>query len=245
LHTLDACGFEWDGEVIWQSRRSARYREVLEQLKTAGAAYPCGCSRADLAGTPHSVVGVDGAAVYPGTCRAGLPSGKTARAWRLRVAGSIVFNDAVQGVQTQDLPRQVGDLVLLRADGWFAYQLAVVVDDAEQGVDHVVRGADLIHSSARQIYLQRLLGYPTPAYAHLPVAVDASGHKLSKQTLAAPVNAQDPVPALLAAARFLGQHPPEALCRLASADFFNWAHAHWQLCQVPQVTTLPIEESTL
>jgi glutamyl-Q tRNA(Asp) synthetase len=137
----------------------------------------------------------------------------------------------------QDLEREVGDCVLLRADGLFAYQLAVVVDDADQGIDHVVRGADLIHSTARQIYLQHLLGYATPAYAHLPVAVDATGAKLSKQTRAAPVDARDPVPALFAAATFLGQNPPQELRRAGSADFWDWARANWNLNNVPQTTS--------
>ena len=236
LRTLEACGFAWDGEVMVQSRRTDRYREVLECLKAQGAVYPCGCTRAALAAAPP---GIDGAAVYPGTCRAGLLPGKTARAWRLRLDGAVGFADRVQGVLRQDLPREVGDCVLLRADGYFAYQLAVVVDDADQGIDHIVRGADLIHSTARQIYLQRLLGLPTPEYAHLPVAVDATGAKLSKQTLAAPLDARQPVPALFAAARFLGQNPPQELRRATSADFWQWAFAHWRLDRVPRTAALP------
>jgi len=240
LRTLEAFGFAWDGPVMVQGARTARYAETLERLKTLGAVYPCGCTRAELAAAP---AGVDGAPVYPGTCRAGLPPGKTARAWRLRVDGVVEFTDAVQGPQAQDLARAVGDCVLRRADGLFAYQLAVVVDDAEQGIDHVVRGADLIHSTARQIFLQRQLGYPTPAYAHLPVAVDATGAKLSKQTCAAPVDARDPAPALFAAARFLGQNPPEALRRATGADFWAWATAHWKLDTVPRVMSQAIEEN--
>jgi len=236
LATLQACGFEWDGAVMLQSARTARYREVFEQLKAAGAVYPCACSRAELANAPP---GIDGAPVYPGTCRGGLPPGKAARAWRVRLAGDSEFDDAVQGPQRQNLPHDVGDCVLLRADGLFAYQLAVVVDDADQGVDHVVRGADLLHSTPRQIYLQRLLGLPTPAYAHLPVAVDATGHKLSKQTRAAPVDAANPALALFAALRFLGQQPPAELRRATSADFWGWAHAHWKLENVPRALTLP------
>ncbi len=158
------------------------------------------------------------------------------------MAGAIEFVDLVQGPQRQDLPREVGDCVLLRADGLFAYQLAVVADDADQGVDHVVRGADLIHSTARQIFLQRLLGLPTPAYAHLPVAVDATGAKLSKQTRAAPVDAQDPVPALVAAAAFLGQNPPQELRRLARTEFWIWALENWRLDRVPRVPAIAIEE---
>jgi glutamyl-Q tRNA(Asp) synthetase len=234
LRLLETAGFEWDGPVMVQSARTARYVEVLERLKAQGAVYPCGCTRAELADAPF---GIDGAPVYPGTCRHGLPPGKSARAWRLRMEGSIDFDDLVQGPQHQDLPREVGDCVLLRADGFFAYQLAVVADDADQGIDHVVRGADLIHSTARQIYLQRVLGLSTLQYAHLPVAVDAAGQKLSKQTLAAPVAARDPWPALRAAALFLGL--PINMCRLAGADFWHWAHENWHLASVPSVMCLP------
>ncbi len=242
LATLEACGFEWAGAVMMQSRRRARYREVFETLRASGAVYPCGCTRSELAQTADAPAGIDGAPLYPGTCRNGLPAGKQARAWRLRVAGEIAFADLVQGPQRQHLPEEIGDCVLLRADGLFAYQLAVVVDDADQGVDHVVRGADLIHSTPRQIYLQRLLGLPAPAYAHLPVAIDAAGHKLSKQTRAAPVEAADPVPALFAALDFLGQQPPAELRRATRADFWQWAHAHWQLGRVPRCTALPFDQ---
>jgi glutamyl-Q tRNA(Asp) synthetase len=234
MRLLEAAGFAWDGTVMVQSTRTARYAEIFERLKAQGVVYPCGCTRAELDG---AAVGIDGAPVYPGTCRNGLPAGKTARAWRLQVAGSIEFDDLVQGPQHQDLPREVGDCVLLRADGYFAYQLAVVVDDADQGVDHVVRGADLIHSTARQIFLQRLLGWPTPQYAHLPVALDAAGQKLSKQTLAAPIDARDPWPALRAAAVFLGMPAPQ--CCLAGTDFWDWARAHWSLDRVPRTMALP------
>lgn len=237
LRTLERLGFEWEGEVMHQSRRRARYAEVLATLQASGAAYACGCTRAELATAP---LAIDGAPLYPGTCRHGLPAGKQARAWRLQVQGEVAFNDAVQGCQWQDLPRQTGDSVLLRADGLFAYQLAVVVDDADQGVDHIVRGADLLQSTARQIYLQRRLGMPTPHYAHLPVAVDATGAKLSKQTRAAPVEALAPAAALFAAARFLGQNPPPVLCRLASADFWAWARANWSLARVPRAAAIDV-----
>ncbi len=237
LRTLEACGFEWDGEVMVQSRRTARYREPLDALIAAGRAYPCACTRRELA---DSALAHDGAHVYPGTCRHGLPPGRSARAWRLRVdAGEICFDDAVQGRLCQELERDVGDFVLLRADGWFAYQLAVVVDDADQGVTHVVRGADLIDSTPRQIFLQRCLGLPTPAYAHLPVVVNERGEKLSKQTLAAPVDPDDPVPSLAAALAFLGQSPPAGLWRVTTAEFWAWARAHWNLAAVPRVRALP------
>lgn len=243
LRTLDAFGFRWDGEVVYQAQRGERYRAVLERLKASGAVYACGCTRRELAG---GSAGLDGAPLYPGTCRAGLPPGKIARAWRVRVSGIVEFDDLIQGRQRQDLPREAGDAVLLRADGLFAYQLAVVVDDAEQGIDHVVRGADLIHSTARQIHLQNLLGLPTPVYAHLPVAVDATGRKLSKQTNAPPLDAKQPLPALVAAASFLGQNPPDEWRHAASqatiADFWTWAQENWQLARVPRHPAKQMEE---
>lgn len=232
LRTLEACGFEWDGAVTTQSERKTRYREVLEGLKQAGRVYPCACTRKELA---DSALAPDGAAIYPGTCRHGLPTGRSPRAWRLRVeGGEICFDDAVQGRLCQELERDVGDFVLLRADGYFAYQLAVVVDDADGGITHVVRGADLLDSTPRQIFLQRCLDLAMPAYAHLPVAVNEHGEKLSKQTLAPPVDARNPVPALADALAFLGQPPPGDLRRATTAEFWAWAREHWSLAAVPR-----------
>lgn len=238
LRTLEACGFEWDGPVLVQSRRKARYREVLDELKAMDRIYACACTRRELA---ESTLAPDGAHVYPGTCRHGLPDGRAARAWRLRVdAGLVCFEDAVQGRLCQDLEREVGDFILLRADGCFAYQLAVVVDDADQGVTQVVRGADLLDSTPRQIFLQRCLGAPMPAYAHLPVAVNADGEKLSKQTLAPPIDRRDPVPAMNDALVFLGQLPPPELRRATTADFWRWARANWDLSRVPRARGLRV-----
>jgi len=203
LRTLDRLGLYWDGEVIFQSRRTARYEEALARL---GDAYLCGCSRREIADSAVSLA-ADGAQVYPGTCRAGMPAGKTARALRVRVHGTVAFDDRVQGRVGQDLEREVGDFVLRRADGQFAYQLAVVVDDADQGVTDVVRGADLLESTPRQIYLQRLLGLPVPRYLHVPVALDAQGAKLSKQTDARGIGRDH----LRRALGFLGQPPSETL----------------------------------
>jgi glutamyl-Q tRNA(Asp) synthetase len=235
LETLERLGFEWDGEVMVQSRRKARYAELLEGLKSRGLIYPCGCTRRELA---DSTLAPDGAAIYPGTCRDGLPPGKTARAWRLRVdATTVAFDDEIQGRVSQHLGREVGDFVLLRADGYFAYQLAVVADDADQGVTHIVRGADLLDSTPRQIYLQQCLGFATPAYAHLPVAVNAQGEKLSKQTLAAAIDETPAHRALLAALDFLGQAPPQGLGDLASV--WAWALENWRLAGVPRVRTAP------
>lgn len=237
LRALAAHGFAWDGEVLVQSRRKARYRECLDTLVAAGYVFPCACTRAELAGAP---AGVDGAHVYPGTCRHGLAPGRAARAWRLRVpGGDLVVDDAVQGRVAQDLARDVGDFVLLRADGYFAYQLAAVVDDADQGVTHVVRGADLLDSTARQVFLQRCLGVATPGYAHLPVAVNGAGEKLSKQTLARALDEDSPGPSLVAALDFLGQAPLEELRRAPVAEIWSWALAHWRLERVPRRRTLP------
>jgi len=203
LRALERLGFEWDGPVLWQSARLERYRAVLEDLSRRGFAYPCGCSRKEL---EDSALAIDGSRVYPGTCRHGLAAGRSARAVRLRThPAPIHFEDRIQGEIAQRVEREVGDFVLRRADGVIAYQLAVVVDDLDQGVTDVVRGADLLDSTARQIHLQRILGARAPRYAHVPVAVDAAGHKLSKQTGAAPIDLADPQRELARARRFLGQ----------------------------------------
>jgi glutamyl-Q tRNA(Asp) synthetase len=180
LHTLARLGLEWDGAVAYQSERAALYRRALE--RTSDKTYWCACTRREIADSSLGLA-ADGAQIYPGTCRDGIAPGKTPRALRLRVSQeAIAFTDRVQGSQQQILERDVGDFVLYRADGQFAYQLAVVVDDAEQGVTDVVRGADLLDSTPRQICLQRLLGYPPPRYLHIPAAVNTAGEKLSKQT---------------------------------------------------------------
>lgn len=197
--TLEAFGFEWVGEVVHQSRRLEAYRAALDTLSRLDLLYPCTCSRKQLAETARR--GVDGA-VYPGTCRA--RQGRDG-ALRFRVPGGrLVFNDALLGRVACDVAAECGDFVLRRADGVYSYQLAVVVDDAEQGVTNVVRGADLLTSTPRQIVLQQALGLPTPAYMHLPVVLGERGEKLSKQTLASPVDPAFPLPALTAAAEFLG-----------------------------------------
>jgi len=204
LRALESLGLEWDGPVAYQSRRRMLYRDALERL--AGKTYACGCSRKEVA---DSALATNSAGVYPGTCRNGLPAGKTPRALRMRTTSEpICFVDRVQGKIEQSVERDVGDFIVCRADGQFAYQLAVVVDDAEQGITDVVRGADLLDSTARQIYLQRLLGYPTPRYLHVPVAVNAVGEKLSKQTGAPAIGLTSARDQLRRALAFLGQ--PEA-----------------------------------
>jgi glutamyl-Q tRNA(Asp) synthetase len=211
LGTLARCGLEWDGEVVYQSRRAALYEEALKKL--AGSTYWCGCSRREIADSSLRLAS-DGAQVYPGTCRAGPAAGKLPRALRvLTDAAAISFVDRVQGRLEQVLERDVGDFVLLRADGQFAYQLAVVVDDALQEVTDVVRGADLIDSTPRQIHLQRLLDLPTPRYLHIPVALDASGEKLSKSAGAGEIDSwpRTPQHTLERALAFLGQPPAATL----------------------------------
>ncbi len=232
LSTLDAFGFEWTGEVLWQSTRHEAYAQALEQLKNAGLAYGCACSRKEIADSSANPA-LDGGLVYPGTCRSGLAAGRSARAWRLRVgAGETVFEDRLQGTLSQHLERECGDFVLLRADGCFAYQLAVTVDDFFQGISHVVRGADLLASTPRQIYLQRCLGVPVPSYAHLPLACNAGGEKLSKQNLAPPLEAADAAASLVAALRFLGQPAPLDLSRAPIAEVWVWAFENWNFAAI-------------
>lgn len=230
LRQLEAYGFEWDGPVRCQSTRSEAYEAALEILRKDGWLYPCACTRREIADS--ALRGIDGP-IYPGTCRAGL-HGRTPRAWRVRTdMQPISYADAVQGLQTQTLARDIGDFVLKRADGLYAYQLAVVVDDADQGITHIMRGADLLDSTPRQLHLQRLLGLPTPSYAHLPVATNAAGEKLSKQTLAQPLVPDQAPLQLWRALDFLGQSPPAEL-QADLAGLWSWARVHWRLEAVPR-----------
>jgi glutamyl-Q tRNA(Asp) synthetase len=215
LKTLEEFGFEWDGDVMYQSTRTDAYTEGLEDLRKRGLAYPCGCSRKDTGER------------YPGTCREGLGPGRTARAWRVRVNTDVIeFEDRAQGPQRQNVEEYCGDIVVLRADGLFAYQLAVVVDDRDQGITDIVRGADLLDSTARQIHLQRLLNAPTPRYLHTPIAVNAKGQKLSKQTRAPAIDPSQAVPLILESLRFLKQNPPPDIGD--KADAWRWAIENWQ-----------------
>lgn len=235
LRTLAACGLEWDGQVVHQSARSDAYHSALHRLREKGRVYPCACSRREIADS--ALAGTEGL-VYPGTCRGGIASDQCARALRLDTRGATVaFDDALQGRIECGLDRESGDFVLYRADGVYAYQLAVVVDDAEQGITDVVRGADLLASTPRQICIQKLLGLPRPRYAHLPVVVNTQGEKLSKQTQALPVDADRPLPALIAALSFLGQSPPRDFATVR--DLWAWATRNWKLSRVPRVATAP------
>ena len=206
IHTLSALGMQSDEPIIWQSQRKSRYEAAFLELENK--VYPCACSRKEITDSRVSLSS-DGAAIYPGTCRSGLPEGRSARAWRLRVPDVgdaldiIEFNDRWQGLVSESLSAAVGDFVLRRADGFWAYQLAVVIDDADQGITHVVRGADLLESTSRQIYLQRLLNKKTPHYLHVPVITNDRGEKLSKQTGAQALDISQPVSTLLVAAKAL------------------------------------------
>jgi glutamyl-Q tRNA(Asp) synthetase len=228
LRQLEAFGLGWDGPVVYQSARLDLYRVALRKLKTHS--YPCACTRKEL---EDSALAIDGSRIYPGTCRGGLAPGKTPRAVRVRTDDEpIRFTDRVQGEIAQSVESAVGDFVLLRADGVFAYQLAAVVDDAAQGVTDVVRGADLLDSTARQIHLQRLLGVATPRYLHAPVAANSAGEKLSKQTHA-PDARPDDIPGALA---FLGMNPPADLLR---GELLEWAVSHWDPASIPRARAVP------
>jgi glutamyl-Q tRNA(Asp) synthetase len=242
LRTLEAFGMYWDEAVLYQSQRTAAYEEALQKLQAIDAVYPCACTRKEIADS--ALHGIEGQ-IYPGTCRNGISAGREGRAWRvytdypsrhsrlrgndgiLSDGGIIQFDDALQGRITQHLENQIGDFVVKRADGLFAYQLAVVVDDAFQGIAHVVRGADLLSSTPRQIYLQRLLGLTTPTYMHLPVAVNARGEKLSKQTLAASVDVHNVSSTLWRVLELLRQKPPAVLASCKPEEILDWAIACW------------------
>lgn len=234
LRTLEAFGFAWDGPVLYQSRRLAAYEAALDVLRGQGLLYPCACSRSEIAAAAVRTA-VDGGAVYPGTCRNGLRPGAEARAWRLRVDDAVmVFEDRLQGRIAQHLADEVGDFVLRRADGIHAYQLAVVVDDASQGITDIVRGADLLASTPRQLWLQQCLGYPRPGYAHLPVATNPAGEKWSKQTLAPALVAGKAAAELVRALRFLGQPAPAELAAAPVVEVWDWALANWSFATIPR-----------
>ncbi|PLX81500.1 MAG: tRNA glutamyl-Q(34) synthetase GluQRS [Desulfuromonas sp.] len=238
LRTLQACGFTWDGEIVWQSRRLEAYQAALERLQEKQLVFPCGCSRQEIvASAPHAG---DEGPVYSGTCRSGLPTGKQSRSVRLRVGGSTVcFRDGLFGPVEQDLVTAVGDFVLKRADGIFAYQLAVVVDDLESGVTQVVRGADLLSSTARQIYLYGCFDHAPPHYLHLPLALAPDGQKISKRHGAPSASAQDLQHWVRAAFDFLGQQLPGDLDSAPAEELLGWGSAHFDPGQVPLQAKTP------
>ena len=234
LRTLEAFGFEWDGEIVYQSQRDEYYADALNTLQKQALVYPCTCTRKEIADSSNAM-GIDGL-IYPKTCffKPSLQTNIHAASRALVLESNIAFLDAIQGEITQSLARDVGDFILKRKDGLFAYQLAVVVDDAAQGITHIVRGADLLDSTPRQIYLQQCLNFSTPSYAHIPIAVNSAGEKLSKQTLAQPISMILPEHQLFNALSFLGQNPPTEIKNATLAEVWRWAIAHWQLENAPK-----------
>ena len=233
LLLLEQLGFEWDGKVVYQSQRYERYQEILRSLREQGMTFDCNCSRREiLASAPHS--GEEGP-VYPGTCRNGISGGRQERAVRLRVTDEVIcFNDGIRGRHCQNLEKEIGDFVLHRSDGLFAYQLAVVVDDIDSGVTQVVRGADLLSSTPRQIYLYHCLGGTVPDYFHLPLAYDESGRKISKRYgdfgLVTPDNGGEMV---WRALDFLGQRPPQDLISALPFELLRWGRDNFSPEEIP------------
>ncbi|MFW0756222.1 tRNA glutamyl-Q(34) synthetase GluQRS [Pseudomonas sp. H11T01] len=230
LAALEHYGFEWDGEMVRQSERHDAYAEVLNRLFNHGLAYACTCSRKQLA--PYH-------GVYPGLCRNAGHAIEGA-AIRLRVPElEYHFEDRVQGEFRQHLGRDVGDFVIRRRDGLYAYQLAVVLDDAWQGVTDIVRGADLLDSTPRQLYLQELLGLPQPRYLHVPLITQPDGHKLGKSYRSPPLANDQATPLLLRALRALGQKPGNELDYASPREVLNWGIRHWDAALIPRTLTLP------
>jgi len=227
LRTLESFSLYWDENVLFQSTRLSAYEEALAALSATGLVFECTCSRRDIAET-NAARGRPGSRIYPGTCREGVVHRRRRSSVRMRVGtGVVLFSDRLQGTVSQDLETRVGDFILRRRDGLFAYQLAVVVDDAWQGITEVVRGVDLLDSTARQIRLQHALGLETPGYMHFPVIVSAGGEKLSKQTGAAPIDARQRNLTAWNMLQLLGQSPPPELKGDAPEALWDWAIAHW------------------
>jgi glutamyl-Q tRNA(Asp) synthetase len=226
VEALEAYGFEWDGPVTYQSQFRQRHEELVQHLLDDGQAYPCSCSRSDLAGARRGPLGV----IYPGTCRDGSQHGEVAI--RVRTNDDPVgYVDVLQGEQTNRLESESGDFVIKRRDGLIAYQLAVVADDYDQGITEVVRGIDLLDSTPRQIFLQRLLGFASPAYLHIPVAENSAGQKLSKQTGANEIDLKNVRQVLVQAFDALGQQPARDLAESSLESIWKWALDNWR----PQV----------
>ncbi len=241
LRTLEHYGFEWDREILYQSQHHEAYRDALQTLSNSGKLYECICSRKQIsdANKNNSVT-----SVYPGTCRERQGEHHD-RPYSVRIridTETVTFNDLIQGHYGQNLIKEVGDFNLLRRDGFFSYHLAVVVDDALQGITRVMRGHDLLDSTPRQIYLQQQLSLPTPEYAHLPIAINAMGQKLSKQTFAKAIGSDNTGKTLWQALSFLGQQPPEILSKAPVQEIWQWASTHWDLKNVPRQTEIFYKE---
>lgn len=242
LRDLEAFGFEWDGPVLYQSDCFDSYRHYLESLLRAGDCYACECSRRSLReqGVASGVLGQ----IYPGNCRH-KRLGTEHRSIRLNTeaAGTVAFSDQVYGSLEMNLPREVGDFVLRRADGIYAYHLAVVVDDELQGVSEVVRGADLLENTCLHVYLQQKLGFATPRYLHIPLVNNAQGIKLSKQTGARAVDTAKTAPLLLAAWRHLGQREPQELGEGKPGEILQWCARHWDASAIPPLPAAIAEKA--
>jgi glutamyl-Q tRNA(Asp) synthetase len=231
LHDLSRLGLNSDRPVLYQSTRIEAYESAVDSLLSEGKAFWCGCSRNDL---PPS-------GIYPGTCRDGLAPGKSRRAVRLKVKGSTIrFSDLIQGAIEENLEHSVGDFIIRRADGLPAYHLAVVVDDAFQGIAEVVRGSDLLESTARQIHLQHALGLPTPVYVHHPLAISGDGRKLGKRFGSDPVGRLPATEVVSIALQFLGQKPPDGM---ELKELWSWASEHWQAESIPRAECMRVESS--
>ncbi len=231
LRTLERCGFEWDGPVTWQSQRTGLYASAADSLTAKGLLYRCSCSRRELVSEPRERdADTDDDAFYPGNCRNGPRRSGVPLALRFRAADRpLTFLDGLQGACTHNVAREVGDFVVRRRDGLFAYQLAVVVDDAEQRITEVVRGCDLLSSTPRQILLREALGLPQPAHMHLPLLVEADGRKLAKSRRSLPVEGSAAAVHLHAALGWLGQQPPVELAKSAPRELMNWAAQNWDV----------------
>jgi glutamyl-Q tRNA(Asp) synthetase len=230
---LSAFGFEWDGEVRRQSDRTEMYADALASLSAAGRCYPCLCSRSAIAASQAADPGSE--PVYPGTCRDAGSAIETPHATRFRIEatdGVVEFMDAFQGAVREDCRREAGDFVVRRRDGPFAYHLAVVVDDEMQGVTEVVRGADLLSSTPRQILLQRALGFRTPSYGHLPLLVEPDGRKLAKSRRAVPVDPREAPLQLWRTLEWLDQAPPRDLAGAPVREIWSWALSNWRPEQI-------------
>jgi glutamyl-Q tRNA(Asp) synthetase len=231
VRTLRAFGFEWDAEIVRQADRTANYAAAVDRLRTRGLTFECSCSRLSLAESDR----------YPGSCRDGPLNPGAATATRLRVdPGYVQFSDRIQGTYRQDVAGAVGDVILKRRDQLFAYVLAVVIDDAAAGITHVVRGADLLDNTPRQIYLQRLLGLPTPAYAHVPVLVEADGAKLAKSARSVRVDGGSALPQLLRVFELLGLGTPPDRAAATIGAAWAWATQRWDIALTPKRLTLPL-----
>jgi glutamyl-Q tRNA(Asp) synthetase len=233
LRTLEQFGFEWDSEIVRQSDRSEAYHAALRSLESRNLTFACSCSRVQLEQEAH----------YPGTCRDRKAHDGTPTATRLRVdSGHVLFEDRVQGAYRQDVSAAVGDIILKRRDQIVAYVLAVVVDDAAQGVTHIVRGADLLDNTPRQIYLQRLLGLAQPRYAHVPVLTEWNNSKLAKSRRSVMAGANPPLPQLLSVLSLLGMAPPASLLSAALADAWRWAFTQWDVNKIPKRLNLRVND---